>query len=205
MLAQGDQGSRVRGPIASLSSLVGASPAKSRQLLPQLSVPSVTGLSLSPVLEVVCCRESTRTRWGGRPSLLGRWNTKWGITCLARGRAQGDSIAPDATSGRPGSGAPSRVPEKNKSSARRRAPNAAESPGGAAPSPRPGAGCCAVLRPPRARAFARHLLSCHAATPRAGNSRSNRLRVSGSRSNQYVGSPSGAGAEPRSGRARGVS
>ena len=78
MLSQGDQGSRVRGPIASLSSLVGASPAKSRQLLPQLSVPSVTGLSLSPVLEVVCCRESTRTRWGGRPSLLGRWNTKWG-------------------------------------------------------------------------------------------------------------------------------
>ena len=123
MLAQGDQGSRVRGPIASLSSLVGASPAKSRQLLPQLSVPSVTGLSLSPVLEVVCCRESTRTRWGGRPSLLGRWNTKWGITCLARGRAQGDPIAPDATPGQPGSGAPSRVPEKNKSLARRRAPN----------------------------------------------------------------------------------
>ena len=83
MLAQGNQGSRVRGPIASLNSLVGASPAKSRQLLPQLSVPSVTGLSLSPVLEVVCCRESTRTRWGGRPSLLGRWNTEWGIVLSA--------------------------------------------------------------------------------------------------------------------------
>ena len=48
MLAQGDQGSRVRGPIASLNSLVGASPAKSRQLLPQLSIPRVARLSLSP-------------------------------------------------------------------------------------------------------------------------------------------------------------
>ena len=51
------------------NSLVGASPAKSRQLLPQLSVPRVIRLSLSPVLDV-CCRESTRTRWGGRPVQL---------------------------------------------------------------------------------------------------------------------------------------
>ena len=38
------------GVIASLNSLVGASPAKSRQLLPQLSVPRVIRLSLSPSL-----------------------------------------------------------------------------------------------------------------------------------------------------------
>ena len=44
----------------------------------QLSVPRVTGLSLRPVLESDV-EESTRTRWGGRPSLLGRRNTKWGI------------------------------------------------------------------------------------------------------------------------------
>ena len=50
MLAQGNQGSRVRGPNCKLNSLVGASPAKSRQLLPQLSVPRVIRLSLSPSL-----------------------------------------------------------------------------------------------------------------------------------------------------------
>ena len=86
MLAKGNQGSRVRGPNCELNSLVGASPAKSRQLLPQLSVPSATGLSLSPVLEVVCCRESTRTRWGGRPYLAGgtRSGGREGRKCRAR-------------------------------------------------------------------------------------------------------------------------
>ena len=86
MLGKGNQGSRVRGPNCELNSLVGASPAKSRQLLPQLSVPSVMGLSLSPVLEVNCCRESTQTRWGGRPNLAGgtRSGGREGRKCRAR-------------------------------------------------------------------------------------------------------------------------
>ena len=49
MLAQGNQGSRVCGPNCELNSLVGASPAKSRQTLPQLSVPRVKdSLSVQP-------------------------------------------------------------------------------------------------------------------------------------------------------------
>ena len=60
------------------NSLVGASPAKSRQLLPQLSVPRVARLSLSPVLDVGC-QESTRTRWGGRPVQLAGGTRSGGI------------------------------------------------------------------------------------------------------------------------------
>ena len=48
------------------NSLVGASPAKSRQLLPQLSVPSITGLSLSP-FSVLSQPTSLRAGRAGKP------------------------------------------------------------------------------------------------------------------------------------------
>ena len=48
------------------NSLVGASPAKSRQLLPQLSVPKVARLSLSPVLDVCFERAPGRDGVGGQ-------------------------------------------------------------------------------------------------------------------------------------------
>ena len=48
----------------------------------QLSVPRVTGWTLSQTHSQVCDREGTRARWGGRPSLLGWWNTKWGSVLI---------------------------------------------------------------------------------------------------------------------------
>ena len=204
MLAQGDQRSRVCGPIASLSSLVGASPAKSRQLLPQLSVPKChRTLSQSSSRSRLLSREHP-DKMGWEAKLAWPVEHKVGFTCLARGRARGDRSPPMPRPANPGAvhrpGVPRRtILSAEPSSERQSFPSVPRQVPGRA---RGAVQCCVA---PRARAFARHSLGCRAATPRAGNSRSNRLRVSGSRSNQYVGSPSGAGAEPRSGRAQGVS
>ena len=92
-----------------------------------------------------------------------------GFTCLARGRAQGDPIAPDATPGQPGSGAPSRGPKKNNPQ-RGAELRTSELPVGAVPSPRPGAGCYASLhRPLPTPGFARRLLGRRAASRGPGS------------------------------------
>ena len=68
MLPGEEQGVVSLGIIASLNSLVEASPAKSRQAIVATFRPKSQD-SLSVQFSKVC-RESTRTRWGGRPMQL---------------------------------------------------------------------------------------------------------------------------------------
>ena len=85
MLAHGSQGSRVCGPIASLIVSRGL-PRKVETLLSQLSVPRVTGLSLSPVLESAVERAPGRDGVGGQ-------------ACLAGGTRSGGILSPWAGRG----------------------------------------------------------------------------------------------------------
>ena len=87
MLAQGRQGSRVCGPIASLIVSRGL-PRKVETLLSQLSVPRVTGLSLSPVLESAVERTPGRDGVGGQACLAG--GTRSGVILSPLSRARGE-------------------------------------------------------------------------------------------------------------------
>ena len=178
MLAQGNQGSRVRGPIASLNSLVGASPAKPRHCCRNFpSQVSQDSLSVQFSKSSAVERAPDEMGWEAKLAWPVEHEVGYFLHFSGPGQAQGELIAPAPTPGQSGAERRSRRPEKEHllsaapsparrsvSSALRRAPLRAkrrEAPRCTVPHACP-AGRRASRPAPRARSFARHVPGCRA-------------------------------------------